>query len=94
MLLWIVMGKKLFWSRDRLTKHKFDYLGFWLGLGPWLGLLIASGYLLYFTLSELVRAGLLKWTGQKYLFLAAPLSTHLISTFCNTHDDFSRGLSS
>ena len=44
--------------------------------------------------SELVRAGLLKWTGQKYLFPAARLSTHLISTFCNIHDDFSRGLSS
>ena len=26
-----VTGKKLFWSRDRLIKHEFDYLG--LGLG-------------------------------------------------------------
>ena len=29
------MGKKLFWSRDRLVKHEFDCLGlgFRLGLG-------------------------------------------------------------
>ena len=27
------MGKKLFWSRDRLVKHEFDCLG--LGLGLW-----------------------------------------------------------
>ena len=34
------MGKKLFWSRDRLDKHEFDCLGLGLGLGlrlprPW-----------------------------------------------------------
>ena len=34
------MGKKQFWSRDRLVKHEFDCLG--LGLGLWLGLWIAS----------------------------------------------------
>ena len=33
------MGKKLFWSRDRLVKHEFDCLGLGLGLGLW----IASG---------------------------------------------------
>ena len=33
------MGKQLFWSRDRLVKHKFDCLGLGLGLGLW----IASG---------------------------------------------------
>ena len=33
------MGKKLFWSRDRLVKHEFDCLG----LGLLLGLWIASG---------------------------------------------------
>ena len=38
-LPWRVMGKKLFWSRDRLAKHEFDCLGFGLGLGLW----IASG---------------------------------------------------
>ena len=37
------MGKKLFWSRDRLAKHEFDCLGFGLGLGLWLGLWIALG---------------------------------------------------
>ena len=38
---WKVMGKKLFWSRDRLDKHEFDCLS--LGLGLWLGLWIFSG---------------------------------------------------
>ena len=33
-----VMGKKLFWSRDRLVKHEFDCFGLGLGLGLWLGL--------------------------------------------------------
>ena len=39
------MGKKLFWSRDRLVKHEFDYLGLGLGigLGLWEGLWIVSG---------------------------------------------------
>ena len=37
------MGKKLFWSRDKLIKHKFDCLGLGLGIGLWLGLWIASG---------------------------------------------------
>ena len=39
------MGKKLFWSRDRLVIliHEFDCLGLGLGLGLWLGLWIASG---------------------------------------------------
>ena len=36
------MGKKLFWSRDRLVKvkHEFDYLGLglWIASGLWLGL--------------------------------------------------------
>ena len=27
MLPWRVMGKKMFWSRDRLVKHEFDCLG-------------------------------------------------------------------
>ena len=27
------MGKKLFWSRDRLVKHEFDCFGLGLGLG-------------------------------------------------------------
>ena len=30
------MGKRLFWSRDRLIKHEFDCLGFELGLRLWL----------------------------------------------------------
>ena len=34
------MGKKPFWSRDRLVKHEFDCLG--LGLGLWYGYRIAS----------------------------------------------------
>ena len=38
MLPWRVMGKKLFWSRDRLVKHEFDCFGLGLGLGLWLGL--------------------------------------------------------
>ena len=34
MLPWRVMGKKLFWSRDRLDKHEFDcFIGLGLGLG-------------------------------------------------------------
>ena len=37
------MGKKLFWSCDRLDKHKFDRLGLGLGLRLWLGFWIASG---------------------------------------------------
>ena len=38
------MGKKLFWSCDRLVKHEFDCLRlglgliFWLGLGLWIAL--------------------------------------------------------
>ena len=43
MLPWRVMGKKLFWSRDRLVKHKFDCLGLESGLGLWLGLWKDSG---------------------------------------------------
>ena len=31
------MSKKLFWSRDRLIKHKFDCLGLWIASGLWLG---------------------------------------------------------
>ena len=42
-LPWRAMGKKLFWSRDRLLKHEFDRLGLRLGLGLWSGLWIASG---------------------------------------------------
>ena len=41
MLPWRVIGKKLFWSRDRLVKHKFNVSAF--GLGLLLGLWIASG---------------------------------------------------
>ena len=37
------MGKKLFWSRDRLIKHEFDCL--WLGL--WLGLRLGLGLRVY-----------------------------------------------
>ena len=39
------MGKKLFWSRDRLDKHKFDCLGLGLGLGLWLGLGLGLGFI-------------------------------------------------
>ena len=28
----LCIGKKLFWSRERLVKHEFDCLGLWLGL--------------------------------------------------------------
>ena len=42
------MGKKLFWSRDRLVKHEFDCFRLGLGLGLWLGLWIASGLWLGF----------------------------------------------
>ena len=38
MLPWRIVGKKLFWSRDRLDKHEFDCLGLGLGLGLRLGL--------------------------------------------------------
>ena len=37
------MGKKLFWSRDMLVKHKFDCVGVGLELWLWLELWIASG---------------------------------------------------
>ena len=46
-----VMGKELFWSRDRLDKHKFDCLGLGLGLGLcipsglWLGLGLGLGFM-------------------------------------------------
>ena len=36
------MGKKPFWSRDRLVKYEFDCQGLGLGLGLWLG--IAWGF--------------------------------------------------
>ena len=47
------MGKKLFWSRDRLDKHNFDCLGLGLGLGLrlwkasglWLGLGLGLGFM-------------------------------------------------
>ena len=47
MLAWRVVGKQMFWSRDRLVKHEFDCLGLGLGLwiasGLWLGLLLGLG---------------------------------------------------
>ena len=55
MLPWRVMGKKMFWSRDRqpsqaslgslvrLVKHEFNCLGLGLGSGLGLGNGIASG---------------------------------------------------
>ena len=38
------MGKKLFWSRDRLVKHEFDCLGLGLGLRLWLGLRVMDSF--------------------------------------------------
>ena len=38
LLPWRVMGKQLFWSREKLVRYEFDCLRLWSGLRLWLGL--------------------------------------------------------